>query len=174
MLLFSQKLVLIISILTSVGTKLHSAADNTAETRSLVVESSVANDNICNNREKNVAYDVILFDNNSPMQRDETTRVNKRQAPQNDKNDFKDRPRPDQRSLLIVFDATGSMNRDLVELRSAAQEIVNELSARADNPIYNYVLVVYRDPGRFLFLSVAKVFFNCGSVAVRVISSFIN
>lgn len=127
-----------------VSAKLHSIADKPPETRSLV-ESSVANDNICNNREKNMAFDVILFDNNS-MHQNESKSVNKRQAAHVDKNDFKDRPRPDQRSLLIVFDATGSMHDDLEQLRSGAQEIVNELSARVDNPIYNYVLVVYRDP----------------------------
>jgi hypothetical protein len=162
--------VVLITILVLVGAESHSAADKPSETRSFV-ESSVANDNICNNREKNVAFDVIVFDNNSPMHRDESKSVNKRQAP-SDKNDFKDRPRPDQRSLLIVFDATGSMHDDLEQLRSGAQEIVNEMSARIDNPIYNYVLVVYRDPSKFPPYQPSKVFFNCGSVAVRVISCF--
>lgn len=165
--------VFLISFVASVSAKIHFDADNATESRSLG-ESSVANDNICNNREKNVAYDVILFDNNAPTQHDESKTVNKRQAPRDDNNDYKDRPRPDQRSLLIIFDATGSMHDDLEQLRVGAQEIVNELSARIDNPIYNYVLVVYRDPSKFLALSVLKVFFNCGSVAVRVISSFIN
>lgn len=152
--------VFLITFVVSVSAKLHLAADNDTETRSLVSESSVANDNICNNREKNVAYDVILFDNNSPMQRDELKKnINKRQAPRDDKKNFKDRPRPDQRSLLIIFDATGSMHDDLEQLRIGAQEIVNELSAREDNPIYNYVLVVYRDPSKFHALSIAKVFF---------------
>lgn len=125
------------------------SADNASEVRSLVSEiytgSSVVNDNICNNHEKNVAFDVILLDNDS-TRRDEKT-INKRQAARDGSNNYKDRPRPDQKSLLIVFDATGSMHDDLEQLRVGAQEIINEFSAREDNPIYNYVLVVYRDPG---------------------------
>lgn len=167
---FSPNFLLLITIFALFSAKLHNATDKNFETRSLV-ESSVVN-NICNNREKNVAVDVILFDNGSPMHREQSKTVNKRQTGSNDKNDFKDRPRPDQRSLLIVFDATGSMHDDLEQLRSGAQQIVNELSARVDNPIYNYVLVVYRDPSEFSYQS--EVFFNCGSVVMRVISSFIN
>ena len=56
--------------------------------------------------------------------------------------------RSDQRSLLIIFDATKSMGTDLAQLSSAAQEIVNDLSKRKDNPIFNYILVVFRDPGK--------------------------
>jgi hypothetical protein len=152
---------LLITSLLLVSTQLHSIADKPPETRSFV-ESSVANDNICNNREKNVAFDVILFDKNS-MHQNESKIISKRHT---NNNDFKDRPRPDQRSLLIVFDATGSMHDDLEQLRSGAQEIINELSARADNPIYNYVLVVYRDPSKLSRYQLTKVFFNCGSVAV--------
>lgn len=49
--------------------------------------------------------------------------------------------------MLIVFDATGSMGPDLAQLRSAAIEIVNELSGKAEDPINNFVLSVFRDPG---------------------------
>jgi hypothetical protein len=52
------------------------------------------------------------------------------------------------RSLLIIFDSTGSMNDDLVQLRSAAKEIVANFSAIEENPITNYVLSVFNDPGR--------------------------
>lgn len=125
------------------------SADNASEVRSLMSEiytgSSVVNDNICNNHEKNVAFDVILLDNDDSARHDEKT-INKRHA-RDGSNNYKDRPRPDQKSLLIVFDATGSMHDDLEQLRVGAQEIINEFSAREDNPIYNYVLVVYRDPG---------------------------
>lgn len=144
--------VVLIALIVSVSAKLLSRADNAAEVGSSVseiyTESSVANDNICNNHKKNVAFDVILFDNNL-HQLQESKVVNKRQAPPDNKRDYKDRPRPDQKSLLIVFDATGSMHDDLEQLRSGAQEIITELSAREDNPIYNYVLVVYRDPSKF-------------------------
>lgn len=61
--------------------------------------------------------------------------------------DYTNRPRPDQRSLLIIFDATGSMSTDLMQLRGAAQEIINTFSSRENNPIYNYVLSIFRDPG---------------------------
>ena len=138
--------------------KLATSTDNTTETRSSVsesyAESSVVNDNICNSHEKTVAFDVILFDNNSGGSKT----VNKREASRDSKNDFKDRPRPDQRSLLIVFDATGSMHDDLAGLRGAVQEIVKEFSARQDNPIYNYVLVVYRDPRKFAYQSTGVLF----------------
>jgi hypothetical protein len=138
----------------------------------IYTESSVVNDNICNNREKNVAFDVILFDND--FQQEPLKTVNKRRvARDHSRKDYKDRPRHDQKSLLIVFDATGSMHDDLEQLRLGAQEIISELSARDDNPIYNYVLVVYRDPSKlFFFLSVVNVFVDCGSVVARVISSF--
>lgn len=61
---------------------------------------------------------------------------------------FRDRPRPGQRSLLIIFDGTKSMTKDLEQLRLAATQIINELSMRQDNPIFNYILVVFRDPGK--------------------------
>lgn len=147
--------VTLITFIVSVSAKFLSHADNATETGSSVseiyTESSVVNDNICNNHEKDVAYDVILFDNNALRHQKGSRNVNKRQAPVDSRRDFKDRPRSDQRSLLIVFDATGSMHDDLEQLRAGAQEIVTELSARDDNPIYNYVLVVYRDPGELLF-----------------------
>lgn len=147
--------VTLITFIVSVSAKFLSHADNATETGSSVseiyTESSVVNDNICNNHEKDVAYDVILFDNNTLRQQKGSKNVNKRQAPVDSRRDYKDRPRSDQRSLLIVFDATGSMYDDLEQLRAGAQEIVTELSARDDNPIYNYVLVVYRDPGELLF-----------------------
>lgn len=137
--------VILITVVASVSAKLLSGADNATGAGSSVsefyTESSVVNDNICNNHERNVAFDVILFDNILSAERA------KRQAPGDGKSD---RPRPDQRSLLIVFDATGSMHDDLEQLRAGAQQIVSELSARDDNPIYNYVLVVYRDPSEFL------------------------
>jgi hypothetical protein len=60
-------------------------------------------------------------------------------------------PRHDQKSLLIIFDATASMGDDLAQLRAAALDIINDFSSRADNPIYNYVLVVFRDPGKNFF-----------------------
>lgn len=51
------------------------------------------------------------------------------------------------KSLVIVFDGTGSMHDDLVQMRDAAKEIVNSLLAKEDKPIKNFVLVVFKDPG---------------------------
>lgn len=72
--------------------------------------------------------------------------------PKAPKIDYEGRPRPDQKSLLIIFDATGSMATDLVQMKASAQEIIVELSEHEENPIYNFVLSVFRDPGTFLFL----------------------
>lgn len=56
------------------------------------------------------------------------------------------RKRIPQKSLLIVFDGTSSMNDDLAQMRDAAKEIMTNLSSRKDKPIKNYVLSVFRDP----------------------------
>lgn len=86
--------------------------------------------------EKNVAFDVIRVNNNI-------------EAPPSHKIDkHKNRPRADQKSLLIIFDGTGSMHDDLQQLTQGAQEIINDLSSRNDSPIFNYVLVVFRDPSK--------------------------
>uniref|UniRef100_A0A182PLL3 Hemicentin-1 n=1 Tax=Anopheles epiroticus TaxID=199890 RepID=A0A182PLL3_9DIPT len=55
-------------------------------------------------------------------------------------------PKEGQRSLVIVFDATGSMLDDLQQLREAARLIIAEITQRDSNPIYNYVFVPFRDP----------------------------
>lgn len=49
---------------------------------------------------------------------------------------------------VIIFDGTQSMEPDLVQLRLAIKKIVNEFSILPKNPIYNYILVVFRDPGK--------------------------
>ncbi|KAL7010771.1 hypothetical protein ACKWTF_009159 [Chironomus riparius] len=55
-------------------------------------------------------------------------------------------PSADRRSLLFIFDATGSMQKSLEEFKKGAQEIVKEYSSRGDNAIFNYVLVTFSDP----------------------------
>lgn len=57
-------------------------------------------------------------------------------------------PRSDQTSLVIVFDATASMSSSLVELRSSARNIINKFKSKENNPIYNYIFVPFRDPGK--------------------------
>ncbi|XP_039287893.1 hemicentin-1-like [Nilaparvata lugens] len=49
-------------------------------------------------------------------------------------------------SLAFVFDATGSMWDDLVQVREGAAKILNAMLERPDKPIYNYVLVPFQDP----------------------------
>ena len=56
--------------------------------------------------------------------------------------------RVDQKSFLIIFDGTRSMGTDLAQLKSAAEEIINDFSKRENNQIFNYILVVFRDPGK--------------------------
>lgn len=55
-------------------------------------------------------------------------------------------PRSDQRSLVIVFDATGSMQDSLNILRNSARNIIDKFSLRSNSPIYNYIFVPFRDP----------------------------
>uniref|UniRef100_A0A182ND64 Ig-like domain-containing protein n=1 Tax=Anopheles dirus TaxID=7168 RepID=A0A182ND64_9DIPT len=55
-------------------------------------------------------------------------------------------PKDGQRSLVIVFDATGSMQGELNQLRDAVRLIIADMTQRASNPIYDYVFVPFRDP----------------------------
>ncbi|EAT36338.1 AAEL011566-PA [Aedes aegypti] len=55
-------------------------------------------------------------------------------------------PAEGQRSLVIVFDATGSMLDDLKQLRDGAKLIIDEITQLDTNPIYNYIFVPFRDP----------------------------
>uniref|UniRef100_A0AAG5CQZ0 Cell adhesion molecule n=1 Tax=Anopheles atroparvus TaxID=41427 RepID=A0AAG5CQZ0_ANOAO len=55
-------------------------------------------------------------------------------------------PKHGQRSLVIVFDATGSMLDDLQQLRDAARLIIAEITHKDSNPIFNYIFVPFRDP----------------------------
>lgn len=63
---------------------------------------------------------------------------------------FSDPPRPEQASLVIVFDTTWSMDDDLQELRAGAEYIVKEMMKKSQNPIYNYVFAPFNDPCEFL------------------------
>lgn len=55
-------------------------------------------------------------------------------------------PAPGQSSLVVVFDGTTSMFDDLQQLKMAAAGIIKQVQSRATNPIYNYILVPFRDP----------------------------
>lgn len=70
-------------------------------------------------------------------------------AKEYDQDSSTDRPKRDQKSLLIVFDTTGSMGKDLVEMRGGANDIVNNFARRSEQPIFNYVLSLFNDPSKY-------------------------
>lgn len=136
-----------------------SSDNDIVSNKNFVNESeSTAADNACNsNYDKRIAVDVIFFDKHlNETAVDELDRVWFPMLYDNDVNKKVKRnipnnlPRPDQRSLLIIFDGTASMWDDLQQLRNSAKRIVAELSTRDDNPIFNYVLVIFRDPSEWV------------------------
>lgn len=50
-------------------------------------------------------------------------------------------------TLAFVFDSTGSMWDDLVQVKQGAAKIMATMLGRPDKPIYDYVLVPFHDPG---------------------------
>ena len=52
-------------------------------------------------------------------------------------------------SLAFVFDITGSMHDDLVQVIDGAARILATTLARRDKPLFNYVLVPFHDPGTY-------------------------
>lgn len=50
-----------------------------------------------------------------------------------------------QTSLVFVFDASRSMSSNLVQIRQGAEQIINKLSQRIDNLIYNYIFVPFTE-----------------------------
>lgn len=50
-------------------------------------------------------------------------------------------------SLVFVFDTTGSMFDDLVQLREGAELILDE-ALKSGNAINNFVFVPFHDPGK--------------------------
>jgi hypothetical protein len=54
-------------------------------------------------------------------------------------------------TLAFVFDSTGSMWDDLVQVKMGAERIMATMLERPDKPIYNYVLVPFHDPSKLLY-----------------------
>ena len=52
-------------------------------------------------------------------------------------------------SLTFVFDRTGSMFDDLDQVRRGTEGIFNTVMKQRKRFIYNYVLVMFHDPGTF-------------------------
>lgn len=50
-------------------------------------------------------------------------------------------------SLAFVFDITGSMYDDLVQVIEGAAKILATTLSRREKPLYDYVLVPFHDPG---------------------------
>jgi hemicentin len=50
-------------------------------------------------------------------------------------------------SLVFVFDTTGSMYDDLVQVREGAKRIYATVREQREQLVYNYVLVPFHDPG---------------------------
>lgn len=102
---------ILLTFVVAINIKLAICADKATQNNTKVLlvselysELSVASDNICNSHEKNVAYDVIVIDGSVGHE----NRRQKRQAPHVDnRREYIDRPRNDQKSLLIIFDGTG-------------------------------------------------------------------
>ena len=145
--------VFLITLIVSVSTELHHNSDKNSDPSAII-------NSFCNRDAEKIAVDVIVFDNNNNNNQQDTLlqhgihddkSMNKNKRHASGRNEYKDRPRPNQRSLVIIFDGTASMHDDLKQLTDGAQKIVNELSKRKDNPIFNYVLVVFRDPSKKYF-----------------------
>ncbi|VDM48587.1 unnamed protein product [Toxocara canis] len=57
-----------------------------------------------------------------------------------------ERAPPGTSSLTFVFDTTGSMNDDLIQVQDGARKILDTVLRQREKLIYNYVYVPFHDP----------------------------
>ncbi|VDK36360.1 unnamed protein product [Gongylonema pulchrum] len=53
---------------------------------------------------------------------------------------------PGTSSLTFVFDTTGSMNDDLIQVQDGARKILDTVLTQREKLIYNYIYVPFHDP----------------------------
>jgi len=92
----------------------------------------------------NVDYDYVS-DSGTPWNAEESR--SRAAGHRSDHEDIQSEPPLGAASLTFVFDVTGSMHDDLVQVIEGAARILATTLAMREKPLYNYVLVPFHDPG---------------------------
>ena len=93
---------------------------------------------------RNVDHDYV-GDSGRPWNAEESHIIDA--GSRSDHDDVESEPPLGAASLTFVFDVTGSMHDDLVQVIEGAARILATTLAMRDKPLYNYVLVPFHDPG---------------------------